>query len=85
MDYASLYFNEAVAERELEPISENLSFTYGWVIRVPNGDEEQRLVQTSFGTNYKFGTCEWNVRLRFQHSPFGVVSLDQEAGRRSTT
>uniref|UniRef100_A0A914R2H7 MATH domain-containing protein n=1 Tax=Panagrolaimus davidi TaxID=227884 RepID=A0A914R2H7_9BILA len=80
---ASLYFEEAVAERELEPIGENISFTHGWVIRVPNGDEEQRLVQTSFGTNYKFGTCEWNVRLCSRRSPFGLTNLGQGTGQRS--
>uniref|UniRef100_A0AC35F0S1 BTB domain-containing protein n=1 Tax=Panagrolaimus sp. PS1159 TaxID=55785 RepID=A0AC35F0S1_9BILA len=80
---AALYFEEAVAERALEPVAGNISFTFAWVIRVPNIDTDPRMIQTSFGTNYKAGSCEWNVQLRLRNSPFSLLGLDRHGRHRS--
>uniref|UniRef100_A0AC34F1A6 BTB domain-containing protein n=1 Tax=Panagrolaimus sp. ES5 TaxID=591445 RepID=A0AC34F1A6_9BILA len=77
----ALYFVEALEERALEPIPENISFTFGWVFSVPNADADTRMIQTSFGTNFKAGACEWNVQLRLRQSPFSLTGLGHHRRR----
>ena len=74
MAEAALFFDEAVAERASESLTGNLTFTFGWVLTVPTPDENRRALIASFGTNYKAGSCDWNLHVGPSRLGLGIVS-----------
>ena len=79
-------FEELLDARVSQDVPHFITFTYGWYVfydfkllilfltfRVMNlMDENGRMNSTNFGTNYKFGCCDWNLQLRVRGSPFGM-------------
>uniref|UniRef100_A0A914Y1H5 Uncharacterized protein n=1 Tax=Panagrolaimus superbus TaxID=310955 RepID=A0A914Y1H5_9BILA len=69
----SLFLDERIEEQIIDPVNDQITFTYPWIIAIPltteavAADDDGIRITNRFGTNYENGEAGW----------FGMLSTDK--------